>query len=345
MSLESFLTRSWYGKHGWTNVFRPLQPIVKHCVENKRKAFLAFPERSYKAPVPVIVVGNISVGGTGKSPMVDALCKLLINNGYRPGIVSRGHGVKVTSPILLQEGSKASEVGDEPLMLARKTSRPVVVYPKRDLAVQHLLKHTNINIVISDDGMQHYQLDRDIEIAMLDAKRGVGNGQLLPVGPLREPIERLSTVDFVISVSRKITPQLSDIDTPVTLMPLVANDLINLHTGESWLSSQAFAENDNWHIVAGIGNPDRFLETLSGLGLNAQNSSHFWFDDHHDYQVEDIPNDKPVIMTEKDAVKCQAIGLTNKDTWYLPVSIDLPDGFQQAFLDKLKSIKVDTHHE
>ena len=175
MSLESLFTRSWYGRCGWTYVFRPLQPLIRSHVRNKRQAFLDFPERSYRAPVPVVVVGNISVGGTGKSPMVVALCELLLAQGYRPGIVSRGHGVKVKAPTQVTPDSSALDVGDEPVMLARRTACPMVVFPKRDEAVKHLLATHDVNIIICDDGMQHYQLHRDIEVAMLDASRGLGN--------------------------------------------------------------------------------------------------------------------------------------------------------------------------
>jgi len=228
VSVESLFTRSWYGRCGWTNIFRPLQPLIKNAVVNKRNAFLEHPELSYKAPVPVIVVGNISVGGTGKSPMVVALCKLLKEQGYRPGIVSRGHGAKIETPTHVYSDSMAQDVGDEPVMLARRATCPMVVFPKRDEAVQHLLATTDVNIIVSDDGLQHYQLNRDIEVAMLDAKRGIGNGQLLPVGPLREPVERLKSVDFIVSVSNSMTTPLEKIALPLTLAPLIPSNLVSL---------------------------------------------------------------------------------------------------------------------
>ena len=152
MNVESLFTRSWYGRCGWTNVFRPLQPLIKKVVLNKRKAFLDHPELSYKAPVPVIVVGNISVGGTGKSPMVVALCELLTEHGFRPGIVSRGYGAILETPTRVYPDSLPNEVGDEPVMLARRAACPMVVFPKRDEAVKFLLSTTDVNIVVSDDG-------------------------------------------------------------------------------------------------------------------------------------------------------------------------------------------------
>jgi tetraacyldisaccharide 4'-kinase len=345
VSVESLLTRSWYGGCGWTNVFRPIQPLVRKVVLKKRQTFLEHPEASYKAPVPVIIVGNISVGGTGKSPMVVALCKLLKANGYRPGIVSRGHGAKIEMPTSVYADSVAKDVGDEPVMLARRADCPMVVFSKRDEAVKYLLATTDVNVIISDDGMQHYQLNRDIEVAMLDAKRGIGNGQLLPVGPLREPIERLKHVDFIVSVSDTTTDSLDKLALPITLAPLIPTNLVSLDGIKSLDCLRAFVDEQKWHIMAGIGNPERFVETLKQLGLQPENSSYQWFSDHHSFAVADIPSNGAVIMTEKDAVKCQSLALSNSNVWYLPVSLDLPECFQQAFLEKLNFIKMDHTHE
>lgn len=345
MSVESLFTRSWYGHCGWTNVFRPLQPLIKKAVLNKRAQFLAHPELSYKAPVPVIVVGNISVGGTGKSPMVVALCEFLAENGYRPGIVSRGHGAKVDVPTHVYPDSLPKEVGDEPVMLARRSACPMVVFPKRDEAVKFLLSTTDVNIVVSDDGMQHYQLNRDLEIAMLDATRGVGNGHLLPVGPLREPIERLTEVDFVVSVAEKMTPSLDTLGLPITLAPLVPTKLVSIDDKTTLDYQDAFANEPKWHIMAGIGNPERFIATLDRLGLQKKNTTQQWFTDHHMFEVSDVPASGAVLMTEKDAVKCQSLQLSNSNVWYLPVSLILPNSFQQALLEKLNLIKMDHSHE
>lgn len=345
MSVESLLTRSWYGRCGWTNVFRPIQPLVRSVVLKKRQTFLAHPEASYKAPVPVIIVGNISVGGTGKSPMVVALCKLLKANGYRPGIVSRGHGAKIEIPTSVYADSVAKDVGDEPVMLARRADCPMVVFSKRDEAVKYLLSTTDVNVIISDDGMQHYQLNRDIEVAMLDAKRGIGNGQLLPVGPLREPIERLKHVDFIVSVSDTMTEALDKLALPITLAPLVPTNLVSLDGMKNLDCLHAFVDEKKWHIMAGIGNPERFVETLKQLGLQSENSSYQWFSDHHSFAVADIPSQGSVVMTEKDAVKCQSLALSNSNVWYLPVSLNLPECFAQAFLEKLNFIKMDNSHE
>lgn len=345
MSLESLFTRSWYGRCGWTYVFRPLQPLIRSHVRNKRQAFLDFPERSYRALVPVVVVGNISIGGTGKSPMVVALCELLLAQGYRPGIVSRGHGVKVKVPTQVTPDSSALDVGDEPVMLARRTACPMVVFPKRDEAVKHLLATHDVNIIICDDGMQHYQLHRDIEVAMLDASRGLGNGQLLPVGPLREPIERLSSVDFVVSVTSKMTLPLQQLPVSVVLTALASTTLVSLNGDRQRDAQKALLEEKSWHIMAGIGNPERFLATLSQLGLDLNTVTHQWFNDHHVFTATDIPQEGAVLMTEKDAVKCKALGLRNSNIWYLPVSLVLPESFKQAFLEKLNTIKAVSSYE
>jgi tetraacyldisaccharide 4'-kinase len=281
------------------------------------------------------------VGGTGKSPMVVALCKLLSEHGYRPGIVSRGHGAKIDTPTHVYANSLASLVGDEPVMLARRAACPMVVFPKRVEAVKHLLATTDVNIVVCDDGMQHYQLNRDIEVAMLDASRGIGNGQLLPVGPLREPVERLNDVDFIVSVSDSMTDSLQALNLPITLAPLTSNRLVSLDGSESIDCRDAFLDGTKWHVIAGIGNPQRFLNTLTTLGLSEDEISHKWYSDHHSFEVSDIPVNGAVVMTEKDAVKCQSLALSNSNVWYLPVSLVLPDGFQKAFLEQLNRIKAD----
>ncbi|REG85769.1 tetraacyldisaccharide 4'-kinase [Marinomonas pollencensis] len=343
MNLEWLFSKAWYGNCPWTKVFLPLMPLVKKVVYNKRAAFLANPSLSYTAPVPVVVVGNISVGGTGKSPMVVALCELLRNNGFRPGIVSRGHGVKLTSPVLIDEQSMACEVGDEPAMLARRTQCPTVVYPRRAIAIQHLLSTTSVDVIICDDGMQHYALNRDIEIAMVDAQRGIGNGCLLPVGPLREPEERLDSVDYVVSIAKQMTKPLialasSGEERSVLTANLSSAHLVSLDGSQKLAFSDAFSSTSQWHVMAGIGNPERFMQTLKGLGLEEPDSV-AWFADHHAYQEGDIPLEGGVIMTEKDAVKCQDLPLTNPNIWYLPVSLVLPDALTVSLINKLQHIK------
>lgn len=356
MSLEKAFNKAWYGNSGWTYIFYPLTLLVRHLVNKKRKNFLASKQAkntslnsSPQVSVPVIVVGNISVGGTGKSPMVIALAKYLKESGYTPGIVSRGYGVEAVSPILVSSETSATIGGDEPVMLAYRTECPVVICQKRLMAAESLLEmHPEVDVIISDDGMQHYALDRDIEILMLDGKRGVGNGQLLPVGPLREPVERIKSVDLIASLvpsqndvplaEQQITNIISsskDKNIPSSfVMPLLAKSLINVATNEE--TSLEFLKQQNpWYIVAGIGNPQRFLNTLLLNGITEYDTH--WFNDHHNFSKADFPDQAHVIMTEKDAVKCRELKLNNPNLWYLSIAIDLPEVFKQQLTAKLDS--------
>ncbi len=345
MTIESCFTRAWYRKFGWTHVFQPIQPLVRYFVANKRQNFLQGKTAIYRAPVPVVVVGNISVGGTGKSPMVVALCELLTARGYKVGIISRGHGATLSKPQKVSADSLAEVVGDEPVMLARRTQCPMVVFPERKKAIELLLEEHTLDVIISDDGMQHYALDRDIEIAMIDAQRGLGNEQLLPVGPLREPKNRLNEVDFVVSIAQQQTASLRALSQPVCVMPLTSDCLYSLDGKRQLACETAFLEPRQWHVMAGIGNPERFKQTLTDKGLDEAMCTYQWFSDHHGFKASDIPSDKAVIMTEKDAVKCQALALNNSNIWYLPISLALPDDFKKAFIAKLNSIKVEVTHE
>ncbi|MGO3345417.1 MAG: tetraacyldisaccharide 4'-kinase [Marinomonas sp.] len=344
MNLEALFNRAWYGRCHWTKIFLPLMPFIKKAVRDKRSDFLAHSHRSYRAPVPVIVVGNITVGGTGKSPMVVALCELLKSRGLRPGIVSRGHGVKLVKPILVDAECKASQVGDEPAMLARRTQCPTVVYPKRVDAIKHLMAVAKIDVIVCDDGMQHYALNRDIEIAMVDAERGLGNAELLPVGPLREPEERLNSVDYIVSVTKHITPALSALRLPVVIAALSSDCLVSLDGRRRLAFADAFSTDGEWHLMAGIGNPERFVIMLKSLGLKTSMTSH-WFADHHAYTEKDIPEQGRIVMTEKDAIKCQNLTLKNTDVWYLPVSLALPEAFTAKLLIQLQHIIDEKQHE
>lgn len=345
MKLDSLFSRSWYGRFSWTWVFLPFRPFVKNAVQKKRAEFLTHPILSYTAPVPVVIVGNISVGGTGKSPMVVALCELLKEHGYHPGIISRGHGVKLSEPKWVDEHSLASEVGDEPAMLWRRTKCPMVVFPNRARAVEYLLeKATSVDVIVCDDGMQHYALDRDIEIAMIDAQRGVGNGQLLPIGPLREPVERLKSVDFVASITSQMTTPLEALGCRVTMTTLTSSHLLSLDGTKKLSFEEAFDSDLSWQVMAGIGNPERFLKSLESFGLTCVKSVH-WFSDHHNYIASDIPKAGYVVMTEKDAVKCQNLALENPNIWYLPVSLSLPENFIVAFIDKVRHITYEKDYE
>ncbi|TDO96892.1 tetraacyldisaccharide 4'-kinase [Marinomonas balearica] len=336
MTVEKWITDSWYTKKiGVTWLLAPLLPVAKYIIENKRLKFLS-KEGVYKSSLPVIVVGNITVGGTGKSPMVVAVCELLKAEGFSPAIISRGHGANVTAPTLVSIDSSPYEFGDEPVMLAKRTNVPVCVCKNRVEAVRFLESREDVNVVVCDDGMQHYPLDRDIEIAMIDAKRGVGNGFLLPVGPLREPVERLNSVDLVFSVG-KPTFDLSSIPSDLCVCDgdLQFSEMNSVKRPNKKQPLSCLAQG-SWHVIAGIGNPSRFWRSLIASNLPA-NSKVTWFSDHHRYVGSDLPAGR-LVMTEKDAVKCALIAREESDWWYVPVSLNLPDEFKLRLLRLLKNI-------
>ena len=220
------LERSWYQKFGWSWLLLPLSALFAGLTGIRRLAFRCGLKASHRLPVPVIVVGNISVGGTGKTPFTLLLCQLLRQHGWRPGIVSRGYGADIRQPTLVLADASAEQVGDEPLLLAQRSGCAVVVCPDRVAAAQFLLANTASDIIISDDGLQHYALARDVEIVLIDGKRGLGNGQLLPAGPLRERPWRLASY-IAVSASRSTSSADSAAWFAVT-MPMLAVECTTL---------------------------------------------------------------------------------------------------------------------
>jgi tetraacyldisaccharide 4'-kinase len=281
--------------------------------------------KKHTLPVPVIIVGNITVGGTGKTPLIIWLAQFLKDSGFKPGIISRGYGGQAQSwPQLVTANSEAKIVGDEALLIAKQTGCPMAVGPSRVDAAKMLLKQADCNVILSDDGLQHYALNRDIEIAVIDGERRFGNGYCLPAGPLREPIDRLQSVDFVIVNGDKYE------DNEFS-MQLAGEMLVNVVTGEQ-KPLQEFNAVD-CHALAGIGNPERFFKLLERAGLICTNHS---FPDHYPFQRQDIEfgDNKPVLMTEKDAVKCTKFaGLQH---WYLPVKAVPEAAFSEQLLNLLR---------
>lgn len=321
------LNESWYSERGWTQHLSLLSAVFAWGVAKRRSAYREGRYEVFRAPVPVLVVGNICVGGVGKTPLVAGLCDILSRRGWRPGIVSRGYGGKAHRyPYRVTHDSLAKECGDEPLLLYRKTGCPVVVAPDRVAAAQCLLEQTDCNLIISDDGLQHYALARDIEIAVVDGSRGLGNGQMMPAGPLREPEQRLDEVDFLLINGTGFVAA-----RPSWEMNLQPDQLINLVSGER-LAADALVEKGRVHAVAGIGNPRRFYESLENLGYLLQPHT---FRDHHPFAGKDIwfGDGRPVIMTEKDAVKCE--GFADRSCWYLQVTAQLEIGFDTELLAQL----------
>lgn len=286
-------------------------------------------------PTPLVVVGNISVGGTGKTPLIIALVKRLQQQGYRPGVISRGYGGKAPAyPYLLTAVSTAGEAGDEPLAIYQQTGAPVAVGPDR-LATGKLLEDQGCDVLLSDDGLQHYRLARDIEIAVVDGTRGLGNGWRLPVGPLREPASRLNEVDWVVVNSPSDSFSLSSpagdacFYVPMEIRP---HKLFNLASGAEVEFDSLPRQVD---AIAGIGNPQRFVATLQQLGFDPRLHS---FPDHHAFSASDLQfaGALPLVMTEKDAVKCKAFA---QDNWfYLSITAELPETFWMAFAQKLERV-------
>lgn len=329
---HNFWLNAWYGKSKWVYLLLPLNWLFC-CISWLRKYYLIrFAQES--VAVPVIVVGNISIGGTGKTPLIIALVEYLQQQGHSPGVVSRGYGGKASHyPYLLTDATQAAESGDEPLLIFRATNCRVCVAPDR-VAAAKVLVEQGCSIVLSDDGLQHYRLARDIEIAVVDGVRFFGNSYRLPVGPLREPISRLKSVDIVV-LNNSRQAQLPVYDFPLFDMKLSASAWRKLQD-QQLISLDKLQFEKSIHAVAGIGNPQRFFNTLDGLSLTYK--PHI-FADHHKFSAADFQfvNNDPVVMTEKDAVKCQSFA---KPQWYsLIVNAQLDAEFWQFFQQKINSIQ------
>lgn len=324
----SWIEKGWYNNSKLNYVLLPLTCVFWLLSLIRKRLFNLGVFNQVNNQLPVIVVGNISVGGTGKTPFVIYLVELLKQQGYKPAIVSRGYGAKVDKqlpfPRLINADMPTELSGDEPKLLYLRTNCPVVISPSRVDAIDYVKNTTDANIVISDDGLQHYKMARDIEIVLLDAIRMFGNGWLLPVGPLRELPARLNSVDLTIvnSGSFSSTPsakQLANKQPDYTLSASAPYNLIepNLTLPKATQDTQV-----DVHLVSGIGNPERFLNTVESMGYKV--NSTLWYPDHHHFTVSDfdqLEQDALVLMTEKDAVKCRAFARKN---WFaLPISAQI----------------------
>ncbi|MEQ1621878.1 MAG: tetraacyldisaccharide 4'-kinase [Methylococcales bacterium] len=315
----------WYQDHFIGAWLMPLGFLFADFVKFRKFLFRIGVLKTHKLGVPVIVVGNITVGGTGKTPLVIWLAQLLTEAGFRPGIISRGYGAQeISSPIVVNTASVASEVGDEALLLAKKSACPVAVSPMRADSAKLLIEQFDCNVILSDDGLQHYALHRDIEIAVIDGERRFGNSYCLPAGPLREPIERLQSVDFIIVNGKASEPG------EIT-MQFIGDTAVNLATGERKPLSE-FSGID-CHALAGIGNPGRFFAMLAVAGVDCKTHS---FPDHYQFQRQDIEfkTGQAVLMTEKDAVKC--IDFAGDQHWFVPVTAVPEADFGQRLLNLLR---------
>lgn len=299
------------------------------------RAFVFFRHKLYqfnikkinKFPVPIIVIGNLTVGGTGKTPLVIEVVQFLQKKGWRPGVISRGYGGKaIHYPCQVHSHSNPREVGDEPLLIVRNTGCPTIIDPNRSRGVNTLLGKKNCNIVVSDDGLQHLALGRNIEIAVIDGQRRFGNGFCLPAGPLREPISRLKTVDFIVTKGTAGSNEFS--------MQLVPEYFYQLIHSENKQNPDYFY-GKKLHAVAGIGNPEQFFNSLRALGLTIIEHP---FPDHHFFKPRDLNygKDAIILMTEKDAVKC--MGLVDARLWCLKAKASLDEAFFNRLLNRITQI-------
>lgn len=326
--LQQWLENIWY--HGGWGRFLLLPLSALYCGVN-RLQYLIQTNKQTVLPCPVIIVGNISVGGTGKTPLTVHIIKLLQSAGYKPAIVTRGYGGESTVwPQSVTGSSDPKLVGDEAVLMAARTNVPVYAGANRLESISTLLKQHDCDVVVSDDGMQHYKLPRDIEVAVIDASRMLGNGYCLPAGPLREPKKKLESCDFIIINGSKEVTSSRGFNSSFN-MTFEGGTLINLKTGEE-IDLTRF-KHKNVIAVTGIGNPKRFYQTLEKQGLKLEMHS---FPDHHSFTQSDFSfnSELSIIMTEKDAVKCKSFAHTQM--WYLPISARLDQSFDKNLLSKLK---------
>jgi tetraacyldisaccharide 4'-kinase len=331
------ILRAWKNKNAFFYlILIPLSWFFSAMITVRRKAYQTGLLHAYTLTVPVIVVGNINMGGSGKTPIVIWLVEQLRNNGYNPGVISRGYGVNRTKPMQVLSDSLASQVGDEPLLIARRVACPVWVGKHRTDVGRALLNgYPACDVIISDDGLQHYQLRRNLDIVVVDAE--TTNAQyLLPAGPLREPQCRLDNVDAIVCHGDKVSKNIKDkFSEHAFEMQLHGQIFYNLLNVEQTVTADYF-KGKLVKAIAGIGKPERFFNQLTELGLNVEGIS---FDDHHVFSAQDLAeiSAEAIIMTEKDAVKCQSFAQAHH--WVLPVEAKIETGLLTLVLAKLKTLQ------
>jgi tetraacyldisaccharide 4'-kinase len=320
------IERFWNGWHPMTFLLLPLSGLFCLLSWLRRLAYRWGWLRSRRLEVPVIIVGNISVGGTGKTPLIVWLAQRLVELGYRPGIILRGYGGTVgKQPLEVMPSSQPEEVGDEAVLIRRRTSCPVFVGRERAETGSQLLATHHCNLILSDDGLQHYALQRDLEIVVIDGKRRFGNGLCLPAGPLREPAGRLQQADLVIVNGEAQVGEYT--------MQVIAEEAVALLDGES--RPLARFAGIPLQALAGIGHPQRFFSTLKKAGLEPDCHA---FPDHHPFTEEEMRafSDQTVLMTEKDGVKCEQFA--RPGLWYVPATAQPDEDFQRALETKINRL-------
>jgi subfamily B ATP-binding cassette protein MsbA len=323
----SFVVDSWYKKSLWLYLLTPFSFLFNRLTKRRRRKYIQGKSQSYKSDIPIIIVGNLTIGGTGKTPLVAYIAQELNSLGYKPGLVSRGYGGKFRETLEVTEETSVKQTGDEAQILA-KLNLPFYIDKNRVRAVKTLAENHNCDVIISDDGLQHYNMDRDIEIVVIDGKRRFGNNLTFPAGPLRESKSRLKSVDFIVNNSG---PTKDD----EYLMNISPSKFVHLKTGKSYLIKD-WPMHKQVHAVAGLGNPGRFFDLLVRLGFDISRNS---FPDHHNFNEDDLIflDHLPIIMTEKDASKCRTFD--NNKIWYLTIEADVSDKFISELDLKLKSLK------
>ena len=322
----NFLINAWYKKSPWLWLLSPISFVISLLVKNRYNNFIKNRSLRYKPNIPVVIIGNITVGGTGKTPLVKSIASKLINNNIKVGIVSRGYGGKFNTTLEVNNSTTYKQTGDEAQILS-KLNKPFFLDKDRARGVKKLIeKYPDTEVILSDDGLQHYNLDRDIEIAVIDGKRRFGNKLLLPAGPLRESRNRLKNVDFIVNNG-------GPAEDNEYLMSFLPSKFVHLNSGKSYSI-------DNWpmhnkvHAVAGLGNPNRFYNLLRMMGFEYEKHS---FPDHHKFQKKDINflDHLPIVMSEKDASKC--LHFKNPKIWYLTIEATVEDKFFEKLMEKINA--------
>lgn len=329
--MSAWLLRRWYSEAPPPAALRPLARGFASLAARRRRVQTLHAQRK-PLPLPVIVVGNIAVGGAGKTPMVIWLVEQLRAWGWKPGVISRGYGGRAPRyPFAVHAHTDPMLCGDEPLLIVRRTGVPMVVDPQRLRAAHSLIGSGLVDVIVADDGLQHYRLPRDLEICVVDGRRGLGNGWTLPAGPLREPPERLAETDLIVVNG-------GDWQAPAAV-PSVA---MRLRLGDAWpLAGGVTMPLFRWrgqrvHAVAGIGHPQRYFDALAEEGIEVIPHA---YPDHHPFRAADLVfgDDLPVLMTEKDAMKC--LGFTPGACWAVPASAQFAPADVERVRESLKLIE------
>ncbi len=343
--IRTEVEKRWYSKPGILLGLTPLSHLFG-VLATFRKARLTAAQKPL--PIPVVVVGNISVGGTGKTPLIITLVSYLKQKGWKPGVISRGYGRSnpyQNSVHCIGVNSTSEEAGDEPILIYQKTGCAVAVADDRVDAAQRLIHNFHCDVILSDDGMQHYKLPRDMEIAVVDGQRMFGNEKLLPVGPLREPIERLNDVDCIVVNGKSNKLNIGNLVKKAINVSVKPVSLVNIKTDEV-LPLKDIGDAQDPIAISGLGDPTKFFGTLNSLGLKFERKA---YEDHHQYSIDDLLQiaGRDVIMTSKDAVKVREIlcknpeneTLNNTGFWYLDVTMNVSAEFLEAFHNSVSNIK------